>query len=230
MTKKTETFRPIFDVEEVIDIVGYGKKSIFYNEAILKEIDYRKNISTKKYYDLKSEVKDKKREITNRQEEIEAIENILDKYEKELKRLKRKQNKAQNKLIEMEKDLEKLKTVKKAVNKDKKLYKQLLEENKGIIEEFVKVVIEFYFKDNNTLPKKIIFKKFNDKEELIETFGTFKNFINSYFYEYLENEVLTNEYYEYRFNSKIETLKFNPKHKQSLIDVIKNKNILDNLY
>lgn len=230
--KKLETFRPQFDVDEVYSLVGYGKKSNFYNEAILKEIEYYKSTSKKKYIDLKRDVRSKTKAIELRNKEIEDIEDLIEDYNKRLKKLKREQEREQNKLIKMNKDLERLRTTRKTINKDNKEYKKLLEENKESIIDFANEVLhKFFLHDILGIPLFIKDRFFYELEEykgVRETFGTFENFINKYFYDYVKKEVLNDNFYTYKSN-KLEFW-ITSEQMEELKKVVENKSILNTIY
>lgn len=198
---KKETFRPQFDIEEVKQLAGERGKSKFYNEAIQKEIEYRKENTSYKYLELKQEVRDKQRIINLRIKDITEIEDRIEEYEKELRRLKRKQKRDLKKLSEMNTELEKLKTTRKRAKRTKKDYKKLIEENKDTIYYFVNEIISQLYDINKIyrgLPR-FIKKWYHDDERfnnLSEIFGTFEEFMTKYFYPYVETEIIPQEDYK----------------------------------
>ena len=207
MTKKSVSFRPQFDVEELNEIVEPGQKSKFYNYAILKEIDYRKSNSSHKYHELQRETRDKEKQLQLTIKELTETKELIEEYEKRVKRLERKRKKQQKELDKMTLQLKKLKTTTKQVKRGKKETQKLIEQNRDIIEQYSKELVIQGFNPNfeEWIPqfmKKCFYKK--EYKPVKETFGTFENFINTYFYNYLEKEVLNNDYYIFTHINEID--------------------------
>ena len=206
MTKKSVSFRPQFDVEELNEIVEPGQKSKFYNYAILKEIDYRKSNSSHKYHELQRETRDKEKQLQLTIKELTETKELIEEYEKRVKRLERKRKKQQKELDKMTLQLKKLKTTTKQVKRGKKETQKLIEQNRDIIEQYSKELVTQGFNPNfeEWIPKFMTdnFKTMEEYKPVKETFGTFENFINTYFYNYLEEEVLNNKHYMFTHINK----------------------------
>lgn len=228
--RNTESFRPQFNVDDVIKLVGHGNKSNFYNQAVIKEISYRKKNSNATYRELKEKVREKTRNIETRNKEIENIENTIEQYDKRLKRLRKKQEKDQKELIDMNRELERIRITKKTSNAENREYKQLLEENKESIEQITRLTINLIFKEELKAIPITVVNVFNNSIELKNTFGTFENFINRYFYSYIEKEVMQDSNFEFeRYINREQhyTDVIREEDKEKLKKVVKNRTLLD---
>jgi len=217
--KKNISFRLDLDLSELNRYAPQGYRSKFINEAIKKEIHRKKN--TYESYILANELKDKENKHKLTITEIESTTKLIDGYTNHLKQLRRKEKKELEEIKKMKKELEQLKTTEKQAKTTEKERKQVITENEDLFKSFAKRILKMMFY-NNKIPdiNKMLASNYN--APIKKAYGTANNFIDKYFYNYIENHVLTDKRYQYDTNKEL-----TPTQRELLKDIVKNKNLFD---